>query len=384
MMMMGLYFMKDVPFRTVYIHALVRDAKGQKMSKSKGNILDPLVLIDKYGADAVRFTLAALAAQGRDIKLAESRIEGYRNFATKLWNAARYVEMNEGALPAGFDPGANRATVNRWIVTEVMGVTRQVAAAFDAYKFNEAANALYQFIWGSYCDWYVEFTKPILQGGDGTAKTETRATLLWVLHRILHLLHPIMPFITEELWEKLGAGASAPLIVSRWPEVDTRLIDDEAAAEMNWVIRLISEIRAVRSEMNVPPGARIPLLVQGAGPRTKMRLDTHRDIIRTLARLATIEHTTAIPKGCAQTVIDEATLVLPLADVIDIAQERERLKREIAKLAGEIEKIERKLSNAQFTAKAPPEVVEEQRERMAEAEQARAKLAEALKRVAAA
>jgi valyl-tRNA synthetase len=384
MMMMGLHFMKDVPFRTVYIHALVRDAKGQKMSKSKGNILDPLLLIDQYGADAVRFTLAALAAQGRDIKLAEGRIEGYRNFATKLWNASRYVEMNEGALPAGFDPAANRATVNRWIVTETMAVTRTVAAAFDGYKFNEAANALYQFIWGGYCDWYVEFTKPILQGGDDAAKTETRATLLWVLHRILHLLHPIMPFITEELWETLGAGQRQPLIVSRWPEVDARLIDDEAAAEMNWVIRLVGEIRAVRSEMNVPPGARIPLLVQGAGPSTKARLDTHRDVIMTLARLASIDPAAAIPKGSAQTVIEEATLILPLADVIDIAQERERLKREIAKLAGEIEKIERKLSNEQFTAKAPPEVVEEQRERMAEAEQTRAKLAEALKRVAAA
>ena len=383
MMMMGVHFMGDVPFRTVYIHALVRDEKGQKMSKSKGNILDPLVLIDEYGADAVRFTLAALAAQGRDIKLAEGRIAGYRNFATKIWNAARFCEMNGCAVPTGFAPESNAETVNRWIVSGVSRLGDRVAAAFEAYRFNEAAHELYHFIWHSYCDWYLEFAKPILQGEDQAAKAETKATAMWVLHRLLHLLQPLMPFLTEELWQTLGPKDSKPLISSAWPGTETSLLDDAAEAEMDWVIRLISEVRAVRSEMNVPPGARIPLMVRDVDAVSQARLGNHADVIRALARLDSVDSGDgAVPKGAVQSVIDGASLILPLSDVIDIDAERARLQREIDKLQAEIGKLDKKLANTSFLEKAPEHVVEEQRERKAEAERASAKLSDALERIA--
>jgi valyl-tRNA synthetase len=382
MMMMGLHFMKEVPFSTVYIHALVRDEKGAKMSKSKGNILDPLELIEKYGADAVRFTLTALAAQGRDIKLSESRIEGYRNFATKLWNAARFGEMNRTRYAPGFDPAANKLTVNRWIVSELVRAARATTAALEAFKFNEAAHAGYQFVWSSYCDWYLEFIKPILLGADEAAKAETRATALWVLHRALHLLHPIMPFVTEELWEKTG-GAGL-LITAPWPAFPDALLDPAAEAELGWVVRLVSAIRAVRSEMNVPVAARIPLGIKGASRATSERLLGYADIVATLARLSAIESAVEAPKGSVQIVLDEATLVLPLADVIDLAQERQRLAKELKRLESAIASIDAKLGNQSFIAKAPPEVVEEQRERREEAEAARAKISDALARLAAA
>jgi valyl-tRNA synthetase len=384
MMMMGLEFMGEVPFKDVYIHALVRDERGQKMSKSKGNVLDPLDLIEKFGADAVRFTLAALAAQGRDIKLAESRIEGYRNFATKLWNAARYVEMNEAELPPFFSPELNQQTVNRWIVDRAARVTREVAAAIEAYKFNEAALALYHFTWGEFCDWYLEFTKPILQGSDEDAKAETKATLMWTFHRLLHLLHPFMPFITEELWQRMGPEDARLLIVDDWPIVYEGILDDEAAAEMGWVVTLISHIRAVRAEMNVPPKAQLVLLHKGASEQTCGWLAANDDLIRRLARVSDVAAAPDLPRGAVQIVVGEATYGLPLAGVIDLDQERARLQKEIDKLAGEIDKLEKKLANENFVAKAPPEVVEEQKERRDEAAAARSKLAEALARIEAA
>ena len=389
MMMMGMHFMRDqdgegrVPFADVYIHGLVRDAKGQKYSKSKGNVVDPLDLVDKFGADALRFTLASLAVQGRDVKLAESRIEGYRNFATKLWNASRYVEMNECAVPQSFAPELNKETVNRWIVDRVARVTNEVADAIEAYKFNEAATALYQFVWHEYCDWYVEFSKPILQSGDEDASAETRATLMWVLHRILHLLHPFMPFITEELWERLGPVDARMLIVDDWPIVYEGLLNTDAAAEIDWAIRLISDIRTVRSEMNVPPKAELPLLHKDASEDTARWMETHLSVISRLARLSAIEKTGGFEKDAVQFVVGEATYGIPLAGIIDFDQERARLRKEIDKLADEIGRLEKKLANANFVAKAPAEVVEEQKERRAEAETARGKLAEALERIAA-
>ena len=382
MMMMGMHFMKDVPFRDVYIHALVRDEKGQKMSKSKGNILDPLDLIDKFGADAVRFTLAAMAAQGRDIRLAESRIEGYRNFATKLWNAARYAEMNDAAVPDGFDPAANRETVNRWIVSEAAAAGAKAEKAIEEYKFNEGAHALYQFIWHTYCDWYLEFTKPILQSGSPEAQAETRATTMWVLHRVLHYLHPFMPFLTEELWQQLGDGARL-LMTSPWPDAAGGA-DEAAVAEMDWVVRLITQVRAVRAEVNVPPGEKVPLQIKDAGEENRARFETNREIIERLARLSGAEFVDAVPAGAIQEVLDEATLILPLAGVIDIDQEKARLQKELDKIAGEVSKIDKKLANENFLAKAPEEVVEEQRERKADAEAQHAKVAEALKRLEAA
>jgi valyl-tRNA synthetase len=381
MMMMGLHFMGDVPFKDIYIHALVRDEKGQKMSKSKGNVMDPLDLIDKYGCDSLRFTLTALAAQGRDIKLAEGRVEGYRNFTTKLWNAARFCQMNQCSPVEGFDPSAVKETVNRWIVGKLGEASDRIALSLDGYRFNDAANAAYQFVWNGFCDWYLEFAKPIFQGDDEAAKAETRATTAWVLDQILHLLHPFMPFITEELWEQLGEGRATKLISSFWPEQRSK--DADADAEMEWLVKLISSVRAVRAEMNVPPSAKMPLLIKGASEQTKARLVTHDNIILTMARSSGVQLVEDAPtKGTVQVVVDEATVLLPLADVIDLAQEKTRLAKEVAKLVAEIEKVDKKLSNEAFLAKANPEVVEEQRERRSEWDAAKTKLEEALSRLA--
>jgi valyl-tRNA synthetase len=386
MMMMGLHFMKDVPFRTVYIHALVRDEFGQKMSKSKGNIIDPLELIGKYGCDALRFTLAALAAQGRDIKLAESRVEGYRNFATKLWNATRFTQMNGCAIDVSFDPLLAEQKVNRWIISRLVLTAREVEAAMAEYRFNEAANAIYHFLWGEFCDWYLEFTKPILAGSDEAAAKETRAATAWVLDRVLHLLHPFMPFLTEELWQQTGGQAASRarlLMLSDWPTFYEGLVDEKAIAEIDWIVRLVSAIRAVRTEMNVPPGAQIPATLHDAGDTTRRRLDAYRDLVLRLARLSSVEAIDGtVAKGAAQIVVDETTVALPLAGVIDVAQERSRLAKELDKAKGEIVKLEKKLGNEQFMAKAPPEVVEEQRQRLADATQARDKLAGAMERLA--
>lgn len=384
MMMMGLHFMKDVPFRTVYIHALVRDEKGQKMSKSKGNVIDPLDLIDQYGTDALRFTLTAMAAQGRDIKLAVSRVEGYRNFATKLWNAARYTQMNGVAPVAGFTPVGLTQTVNRWIVGALAEAAKKVGESIEAYRFNEAANTAYAFTWGTFCDWYLEFTKPILSGADQAAIAETRATTAWVLDEILHMLHPIMPYITEELWEQLSPERASRLISADWPQHGDDLIDRAARDEMDWVVRLISSVRSMRSEMNVPPSAQIDLKLKDAGAETLKRLATHRDLILRMARLAGVEPLSgAVPKSAVQAVLDEATLILPLEGIVDLDKERARLTKEIEKLSGEIKKIDGKLSNEQFVAKAPEEVIEEQRDRRDAAEQARDKLRKALEMLAA-
>ncbi|GAA4254704.1 valine--tRNA ligase [Azospirillum formosense] len=384
MMMMGLHFMKDVPFRTVYIHALVRDEKGQKMSKSKGNVIDPLELIDQYGTDALRFTLTAMAAQGRDIKLAVSRVEGYRNFATKLWNAARYTQMNGVAPVPGFKPVGLTQTVNRWIVGALAEAAKKVGESIEAYKFNEAANTAYAFTWGTFCDWYLEFTKPILNGSDEAAIAETRATTAWVLDEILHMLHPLMPFITEELWEQLSDDRANRLISAHWPEHGAELIDSAARDEMDWVVRAISSVRSMRSEMNVPPAAQIELKLKDAGPESLKRLDTHRDLILRMGRLSSVEPLSGpVPKSAVQAVLDEATLILPLEGIVDLDKERARLTKEIEKLSGEIKKIDAKLSNEQFVAKAPEEVIEEQRDRRDTAEQARDKLRKALEMLAA-
>jgi valyl-tRNA synthetase len=382
MMMMGQHFMKEVPFHHVFLHGMVRDAKGVKMSKTKGNSLDPIDLIDKYGADALRFTLIALCAHGRDVKLSEGRLEGYRNFATKIWNAARFCEMNQCRYAKGFDPAANKLTVNRWIVSELAKAARAVTAALEEFKFNDSANDCYQFVWSTYCDWYLEFIKPILQGSDEAAKSETRATALWVLHQALHLLHPAMPFVTEELWEK--TGGEGLLIVAKWPAFPDALLDPAAEAELGWLVRLVSEIRTVRAEMNVPGAAKIPLLIKGASPATADRLARYRDIASTMARLSSQQATAEAPKGAVQIVLDEATLILPLADVIDLAQERARLAKELTRLEAAIKSIDAKLGNESFVAKAPPDVVEEQRERREEASAARSKISDALARLAAA
>jgi valyl-tRNA synthetase len=381
MMMMGMHFMGDVPFRTVYLHGLVTDEKGQKMSKSKGNIIDPLELIDKYGADALRFTMASMAASnaGR-LRLSATRVEGSRNFATKLWNATRFAEMNGATLPGDFDPATVRLTVNKWMLGELARANRAVDKALEEFRLNDASTVLYELIWGVVCDWYVELTKPLLQGADGADKDETRAVTAFVLRETVKLLHPVMPFITEELWDKLGhSGRHGMLIVQPWPV--PAATDSQADAEMGWLVRLISDVRSARSELNVPAGAKLRLHVVGANDATRLRLETHRAALERLARIESIELAGAAPKASLQIVVGEATYALPVGDVIDLKAEGVRLQKEIKKLADEVGKIDAKLGNANFVSRAPEEVVEEQRERRTQAEQTRARLSTALERL---
>jgi valyl-tRNA synthetase len=385
MMMFGLHFMKEAPFDTVYIHALVRDEKGQKMSKSKGNVMDPLDVIEEYGADALRFTLAAMAAQGRDIKLSTSRVEGYRNFATKLWNAARFGEMNGCKPVAGFDPSGARESINRWIAGETQRAAQAVTGGIEQHRYNEAAGALYHFVWHTFCDWYLELAKPILSGPEGPARWETQAMFAWGLDQILILLHPFMPFITEELWDRIGeeTGRGSLLVTTPWPSLHG-LEDAEADAEIAWAIQLVTEIRSVRSEMNVPPAALVPLVILGASPAVRGRAEKHRETVSRLARLASVSFAESPPKGALQIVTKDGILALPVADIIDIKAESERLEREIGKVRGEIEKLDQKLSDKTFTARAPEHIVEENRERRIQAAAAADRLQEALRRLEAA
>jgi valyl-tRNA synthetase len=383
MMMTALEFTGVEPFHTVYMHALVRDEKGQKMSKTKGNVIDPLNLIDEYGADATRFTLAAMAAQGRDMRLAIARVEGYRNFVTKLWNAARFLEMNGCVRKEGYAPWRNQLALNKWIVGEACRAIAAVTRALDEYKFNEAANAAYDFVWGQFCDWYLELAKPVFTSEDEAAKAETQATAAYILDQILKLLHPFMPFVTEELWAETGKTGPAReklLIISEWPDL-RGLESKDADAELQWLITLVTGVRSVRQEMNVPAGAKVPLLVVGAGLDTGTRVEAHLPALTRLARLERVDYSDVVPKDSAQIVIGEATFVLPLAGVIDIAVERVRLTKEVDKLEDEIDKIDKKLNNPQFVSKAPEEVIEEQKQRREDAVNRRDRLKEALQRL---
>ncbi|PVE22336.1 valine--tRNA ligase [Microvirga sp. KLBC 81] len=383
MMMMGLHFMDEVPFDTVYIHALVRDEKGAKMSKSKGNVIDPLDVIEQYGADALRMTLTSMAAQGRDIKLSVQRVENYRNFATKIWNAARFAEMNECKRIAGFDPKSVKETLNKWALSECAKAVNDVAAGIQAYKFNEAAGAAYRFVWNVFCDWTLELAKPVLQGADSPAKDETRATIAFILDEICKLLHPIMPFLTEELWEvkgQEGPKRETILALAPWSNLD-HLIDPQAEAEIGWVVDLVTEIRSARSETNVPAGAQIPLVLVASSADVKARADRWGDIVKRLARLSGISFADAAPKSSIQLLIRGEVAALPLEGVIDLDAERARLAKEIQKLDVEIGKIDAKLGNADFIKRAPEEVVEEQRERREEALTRKTKMEEALSRL---
>lgn len=386
MMMMGCQFLDQAPFKDVYIHALVRDEHGAKMSKSKGNVLDPLTLVDKYGADALRFTMTALAAPGRDVKLAESRIEGYRNFGTKLWNAARFCQMNECVNWEPFEPQSAKLSINRWIIGETAKATTAITKAIEEFRFHDAASGAYQFVWNVFCDWYVEFIKPVLNGDDEAAKTETRRSAAWALDRILVLLHPMMPFITEELWQRLaeyGPPRSAPLILADWPQPTPDWYDPAATAEIQWLIDLISEVRSIRSELNVPAGARIPLLLVAPKPVDADRLVRYATLIDRLSRLEYSISVDAAPAGSVSFVLGEATFALPLQGLIDVAQETERLAKEIKRRDAEIEKSRANLENPRFANKAPPEVVEEHRERLKDAAAARDRLVAALARLSA-
>jgi valyl-tRNA synthetase len=384
MMMMGLHFMGDVPFRDVFIHNRVLDERGQKMSKTKGNVVDPLDIIDEYGADALRFALCIAAGQGRDIRLGLARVETCRNFGTKLWNAARFCEMNECVRKREFDPSYVEMTVNKWIVSETAHTAAEVNAGLAAYRFNEAAGAVYHFVWDVFCDWYLEFIKPVLNGGDEAEKRETRHTAAWVLDCILQLLHPFMPFITEELWARTAEHASprtSMLMLSPWPDLSGLPAHEDARTEMSWLIDLVANIRSVRAEMNVPPAARTALILKDASEETSARLARHRDLVQTLARLSSARVSPDIPKGSAQFVIGEAVAALPLGEVIDIDKERARLAKEIRRAEDEIARIDGKLSNAAFVAKAPAEIIDEQKEKRAEYAAVAARLSEAVSRL---
>ena len=404
MMMMGLHFMQEIPFKDVYIHALVRDEKGAKMSKSKGNVIDPLNLIDEYGADALRFTLAAMAAQGRDIKLSEQRVKGYRSFATKLWNACLLAEMYECVQPPGFDPAQTTETLNRWIVHETARTAREATEAIETYRFNDAAGAIYRFLWNVYCDWYLELAKPVLMGEEGPAKTETRATVAWARDEILKMLHPFMPFVTEELW-MVTASRDGLLALAPWPlESDAFTLEEialeddrqvpavlqtyaanfadfSAEAEIGWLIDLVTAIRSVRAEMNIAPATLTPLVLAGVSDETKERAPRWSEVIRRMARLSDISFADRAPEGAVQILVRGEVAALPLKGVIDFAAERARLAKEIAKAETDIKRVDAKLSNEKFVANAPEELVEEEKDKREAALARRAKILEALERL---
>jgi valyl-tRNA synthetase len=377
MMMMGLHFMKQIPFHDVYIHRLVRDATGAKMSKSKGNVVDPLGVIDQYGADALRFTLARGAAQGHDIRLGPQDVENNRNFATKLWNAARFAEMNGCATDAAFDPTQAKETLNRWIAHETAKAAAEVTQAIEGYRFNDAAASAYRFVWNIYCDWYLELVKPVLLGPDSAAKRETQAAVAWARDEILKILHPFMPFVTEELWAVTGKRGSL-LALSEWTDL-RGLENDKAEAEIGWVIDLITAIRSVRAEMNL--NAQIPLVLAGASQETQDRAGRWAEFIKRLARVSEISSAATAPPGSVQLLVRGEVAALPLKGVVDLAAERARLAKEMQKADVDIKRVDAKLGNEKFVANAPEEIVAEEKEKREEAVARKAKLAEALERL---
>jgi valyl-tRNA synthetase len=378
MVMQGLHFMNEVPFRTLYLHGLVRDATGAKMSKSKGNTVDPIGLIDRYGADALRFTLAAMESQGRDIKLDEKRVEGYRNFATKLWNAARFAQANGIGASTTIDPPRADLAVNRWIIAETVRTVQALDLALADLRYDEAANTIYHFVWASFCDWYLELIKPVLQGEGAEGGEETRAVAAWVLDQILIVLHPFMPFVTEELWHAMG-DRDHDLILARWPMADARALDPAAAEEIEWLIKLVSEIRTARAELNVPPGARLPAFVRDCDAATIARLERNAPVLARLARIDGVSADAPPPGSSAQLVVGEATYILPLEGVIDLAAERSRLLKGAETAEKERDALAKRLGNPGFVEKAKPEAVEKARadhdERSADAARLRAALA---------
>ena len=380
MMMMSMYAMKQVPFKKCYIHGLVRDEQGRKMSKSKGNTVDPMETIEKYGADALRFFMAAMETQGRDINLSESRVAGYRNFATKLWNAARFCEMNGCKLPEGFSSDSVKLEVNKWIVAKADAATVEVTRHLNDFRFSDAANAIYQFVWGTFCDWYIELTKPIFYGENAEDIAETKATAAWVLDRILVVLHPFMPFITTELWNNL-AERKVKLIHAPWPQVKAMR---PAAPAIDWAIDLISTIRSLRSEMNLPASAKLHVYLKNMSSDSAAYLQDMQTLVCSLARLEKVElfaDGQEITKDMVQNVFKEGVLLLPLKGVVDFAAERERLNKELENLNRNLENYARKLSNQSFVERAPANVVAEEKRRQAEAMENKTKVEEALARI---
>lgn len=386
MIMLSMHFRKEVPFREVLIHGLVRDEHGQKMSKSKGNGIDPLEMVDAYGADAVRFTLLALAGQGRDMQISGAKIELGRNFITKIWNAARFCEMNECRFDASFEPASAEEALNRWILFKTKQAVEKTAQALDTYRFQEAAQEMHQFIWGTFCDWYVEMMKPVLNAANEKAKEETRRTAAYVLKQICLLIHPVMPFVSEELWEKQGFSSAEGKMAaeSAWPRID---VDEasgadfaNAAAQIDALIEMVTSIRSVRSEMNIPAGKRLSLMIKGASEIKKSEIEGQEVLLKSLARLDAVSFVSDTVHGAVQQVLNSLTLIIPLEGVLDVAAEKERLKKEMAALKKTVEQVDAKLSNESFVAKAPAAVVEEQRQRRKAAQDSLNKVQEALMR----
>ena len=380
MMMQGLQFAGDVPFRTVYIHGLVRDAQGQKMSKTKGNVVDPLELIERYGSDATRFSLMVSCGLGQDIKFLPERVEVYRNFMTKLWNAARFAEINECKYDPDFEPQNCKAELNRWIVGELAAVVGRCEEALEGYRFNDAASISYQFVWGTFCDWYLEASKTPMAGDDSELAREVRATVGWCLATIYHMLHPIMPFVTEELWEHFHGGEL--LAVAAWPRLAALPRDEGVSADFDWLIRLISSVRHVRSEMRVPPGATVDILFKDSNPAIDQRVETYGPLIMALARAGAVTRCDTVPSGSAQFVVDGVMVVLPLAKLIDIERERARLARDVQRLGEEIDTMTARLENSEFRTKAAPDAIEKIEDRRAKAIETRGRLNDALSSIA--
>ena len=374
MIMMQLAVRNEIPFDTVYLHGLVRDAKGKKMSKSTGNVVDPIDIIDEYGADALRFTNASMASIGGVLKLDTQRIAGYRNFGTKLWNAARFASLNEANF--GLSVPAAKETVNRWIVGETVKTLNEVNIAFDQFRFNDAAQALYSFVWGTVCDWYVELSKPLLNSDDSRIKNETRQTMGWVIDHCLILLHPIMPFITEELWETLSKR-NEMLVHCDWPEYDSALIDHAADLEMNWVVNLIESIRSARAQLRVPAGLKIPMIFLEMDSEAKQAWENNSEMIQKLARITELTSADEIPKGSIAISAKGASFALPLEGIIDVEEEKKRLSKSLDKLQKEISALKGRLQNSKFIESAPEEVILETQENLVLREEEEAKLSSA-------
>ena len=369
-----------VPFHDVYIHALVRDERGQKMSKSKGNVIDPLEVIDEYGADALRFTLTAMAARGRDIRLSAERVAGYRNFATKLWNAARFAEINECATIDGFDPNSVKETINRWIIAQLADTLGNIEKALHDYRFNDAAGAIYHFVWSFYCDWYLELTKPILLDFNAEPKSETRATVAYVRDQILKVLHPFMPFVTEELWRVTTNDRREPMLaLAAWPGQQPYFMD--AHEEVGWLIDLVSAVRSVRTEMNVPAASLIQIEFVNPSETTRKRAELWDSAFNRLARISGSVFSNKVQPGSIQIIVGGEVVALQLQGVIDLAAERARLTKEMAKCDADIARVDQKLGNADFLKRAPEEIVEGEREKREEAQARKTKIAEALERL---
>ncbi len=382
MMMMQLAVVDQIPFHTVYVHALVRDEHGRKMSKSLGNVIDPIELIDKYGADAVRFTLASMAAMGRDLRLSENRVAGYRNFGTKLWNAARFARMNECRREGHFEPANVSNPVNRWIVGETASVLGRVDDALESYRFNDAAEALYGFVWGSFCDWYLEFAKELLNSGDAEVVAETRQCVSWVIDQCLTLLHPFMPFITEEIWS--FSDRKNLLVHERWPgHRESELADAGSARDIGWIIRLIEEIRSVRAMMRVPAGARIRMLAIDLEEEFRTVLDQHLPQVSRLARLESLEDAPAAPAASVTISVEGGTFCLALDNIIDFEAERARLRKSLDRTLEDIKAIQSRLANPGFVRGAPEAVIEENRQRLASSESEASVYQQALERLGA-